>query len=334
LPLKIFIADRNLMSSQLLAESLGRDTDLQVISVAPAAKILSVPTTEGSAIAVISAELDSTPRKGLQLARSLLARNHDFSIIILLDYLEREAVVASFRSGASAVFCRTLPVAEFRHCISSVSRGRLWAGRKETEYLLQAIRSAPSCDGIGELSKLTKREVAVAELAAQGLSNKQIANELALSEHTIKNYLFRVFEKLNVANRIELLFLMLKGQSNDLTVRPFFEEPLQESAVVAAAEDGFLAAQLVLGIAHLSGNVAQTNNRAAYHWIRMLELNCAAFLEQSRSAINELRSRLKPEEVMELEKGVSHKMQLQELKSKRQTEPMHPRIRAIARLAG
>jgi DNA-binding NarL/FixJ family response regulator len=332
--LKIFIADRNLMSSQLLAESLGRDTDLQVISVASAAKILSVPATEGSAVAIISAELDSTPRKGLQLARSLLAQNHDFSIVILLDYLEREAVVASFRSGASAVFCRAQPAAELRHCIESVSQGRLWAGRKETEYLLQAIRSAPSCDGIGELSKLTKREAAVAELAARGLSNKQIANALALSEHTIKNYLFRIFEKLNVANRIELLFLMLKGQYNDLTVRLFFEESLQESAVVAAAEDGFLVAQLALGIAHLSGNVAQKNNRAAYHWIRMLELNSANFLEQSRSAINELKSRLKPEEVTELEKGVSHRIQLQELKSKRQTERMHRQIPAIARLAG
>ena len=52
--------------------------------------------------------------------------------------------------------------------------------------------------------------------AAQGKTNKTIANELGLSEHTIKNYLFRVFEKLGVSSRVELLFyLTTQGQSRD-----------------------------------------------------------------------------------------------------------------------
>ena len=62
----------------------------------------------------------------------------------------------------------------------------------------------------GKLRLLTKRELEVAEHAAQGQSNKQIANELRLSEHTIKNYLFRVFEKLRVSSWSRVAVLVVQ----------------------------------------------------------------------------------------------------------------------------
>ncbi len=59
---------------------------------------------------------------------------------------------------------------------------------------------------------LTMRELQVARCAAKGKTNKAIASELGLSEHTVKNYLFRAFEKLGVSNRVELLlYLMVRG---------------------------------------------------------------------------------------------------------------------------
>ena len=61
---------------------------------------------------------------------------------------------------------------------------------------------------------LSKREIEVVESAVQGHTNKQIARQLRLSEHTVKNYLFRIFEKLGVSNRMELLFL-LSAQNKD-----------------------------------------------------------------------------------------------------------------------
>ncbi len=104
----------------------------------------------------------------------------------------------------------------FRACIERVSRGEIWAGRKEAEYLLAAMRNSPSCDGIDDdkVSVLSKRELEVAECAAQGQSNKQIADQLDLSEHTVKNYLFRIFDKMGVSNRFELLFLLYNARDN------------------------------------------------------------------------------------------------------------------------
>jgi two-component system, NarL family, nitrate/nitrite response regulator NarL len=109
--------------------------------------------------------------------------------------LEREKVIASFRAGAKGVFCRNEPLSELHSCIDRVSQGRIWARAAEAEYLLEAIQSAPTCDGLGEVTSLTKRETAVAELTGQGLSNKQIAQVLGISEHTVKNHLFHIFDK-------------------------------------------------------------------------------------------------------------------------------------------
>ena len=66
----------------------------------------------------------------------------------------------------------------------------------------------------GDSKSLTKRELQVVQCAARGKPNKVIASELFLSEHTVKNYLFRAFEKLGVSSRVELLFhLTMQGQS-------------------------------------------------------------------------------------------------------------------------
>ena len=324
------------MGSQLLAESLGRDPRFEVAAVAPAAKILSLAPTNKPGVAVISAELDSGPTKGLHLARSLRARTHAWSIVILLESVERDSVIAAFRSGAKGIFCRTEPISELRCCIEGVSEGRIWTGHIEGEYLLEALQSAPSCDGVAEITRLTKRETAVAELAAQGLSNKQIAHRLDLSEHTVKNHLFRIFDKLNVANRIELLFAMVYGHNShfgELALRLLFEQRPRESVFVAVAEDGFIPAQFMLGMAHLKGRGVEKNDHAAYYWLRMAELDCNTIFEQSHSAIHELSSSLLPEDITKLEQEISRKVQEhQKRSSERVSEGFQPESAHIHRL--
>ena len=313
-PIPVFIADRNAMNSQLLAESLRRDPRFEVAAVTSAPNFLSVLPPKKPGVAVISAELESGPSKGMQLARSVRARTRDLSIVILLESLEREKVIAAFRSGAKGVFCRSEPLSELHTCIERVSDGRICTGRVETEYLLEAIESAPTCDGLAELRTLTKREVAVADLAAQGLGNKQIAQKLGVSEHTIKNHLFRIFDKLRVANRVELLFLMVKGRDNqygELARRFFSEQKPSECEFIAAAENGFPPAQFMLGMAHLDGKGFEKNDRTAYHWLRMAEMSSVLVLEETRHGIDELKSRLTPQQIQELEQQISQEVQEQ-----------------------
>lgn len=112
------------------------------------------------------------------------------------------------------MFSRSAGLSELGDCIERTSRGEMFAGNIEAEYLLEALRAGPSCDAIDSdtLSTLSKREIEVAECAAKGHTNRQIAEQLGLSEHTVKNYLSRAYEKLGVSTRMELLVLLSKKE--------------------------------------------------------------------------------------------------------------------------
>ena len=310
-PIRVLIADRNRMSSQLLSESLGHDPRFETVAVATAADLLPIVATRRPRVALISADLDSGTKKGLQVARNLNSRHPSVQIVMLLDSGTRESVIAAFRCGAVGVFCRTDPLFELPTCIEHVGRGEIWASRNHSQFLLEALRSAPSCEGIegDKIDLLTHRELQVAECAAQGQSNKQIADQLGLSEHTIKNYLFRIFEKLGVSNRFELLFLLFKECNAQATGRggaPFGTEighPVE--TYLKAAEEGSVAAQFVVGLAHLEGFCVEKNGLSAYYWLRVAEASSSELGHRSRALVEQLRSTVKTDELEALERNVA-----------------------------
>jgi DNA-binding CsgD family transcriptional regulator len=169
--------------------------------------------------------------------------------------------------------------------------------------LLEALRSTPSCEGIeaGKIDQLSPRELQVAERAAQGESNKQIADQLGLSEHTVKNYLFHVFEKLGVSNRFELLFLLFKecnGSTGDraaVTLATEQGHPIE--TYLTAAEEGSVAAQFVVGLAHLEGYCVEKSGVSAYYWLRLAETSSHELGHRSRALVEQLRGAVQAHEI-------------------------------------
>jgi two-component system nitrate/nitrite response regulator NarL len=283
--LRVFVADRNRMSSQLLADSLSKIACFKVSSVAPASDIVSISKNGKADVAVVSGELESGPTHGIQLARLVRDSNPSISIVILLELcgLKREPVIACFRNGARGVFCREDPFPDLCHCIRLVSEGQIWARGVVADYLLEAVATIPSLDALEQLGKLSRQEMKAAVLAAQGFTNKQIANQLGLSEHTIKNYLFHSFEKLRVSNRIELLFLLVNG-------RTYRDEGAG-------------------GLPYPETGAAEQSDHDTYWRLRMAELTSSRIIESTRSSLLELRKRLSMEEIQELEKLISQKLE-------------------------
>ncbi len=313
--IRTLIADRNRMASQLLAESLSQDSRFSVSIAATTVEIIAMCASFRPDVVVISADLESVPRKGLLAARRLSSAYPHINIVMLVE-VTGEEIVASFRNGARGVFCRTEPLSEFKECVLAASQGRIWVHNGGTEFLLDAIKSAPSCDAISQVNTLSKREIEVAELAAQGLTNKQIAAHLALSEHTVKNYLFRVFEKLEISNRIELLFLMVnERKANDANGQHTAAEMTEVDSSVTiqkymqAAHDGFVPAQFVLGLAHLEGYGAEKNHESAYYWLRATENQCSELLRLSKNLIDKLKSQIRINKVEALERALDTMLQ-------------------------
>jgi DNA-binding NarL/FixJ family response regulator len=212
--LTVLIVGRDSFSSGLLAESLRNGLGWNAVALQPVDLLRVLATTE-PALVVISADLSSKSATGFDLTMRVACARPRMPVVILLESSTREAVIRAFHSGARGVFSRQEPINEFIDCVEHVRKGFIWAGREVSDIFLDTFRSlpAPSSLTVDESKTLTNREMQVVQCAARGKSNKTIASELCLSEHTVKNYLFRAFEKMGVSSRVELLFhLTLKGQ--------------------------------------------------------------------------------------------------------------------------
>jgi two-component system nitrate/nitrite response regulator NarL len=206
---RVLIVDRETMSSDLLANALSRVERFEGSAIQPSDLLGALSTTEVDLV-VIAVDANSNPGSSFNLANEVCRAYPNTYVIMLLNQTTHELVINSFRSGARGVFSRQLAMSDFLDCIGHVAKGLIWAGRRETSALLEAFTSIPAPNVLvaSESSELTVRELQVVQCAAKGKTNKSIASELRLSEHTVKNYLFRAFEKLGVSNRVELLFYL------------------------------------------------------------------------------------------------------------------------------
>jgi two-component system nitrate/nitrite response regulator NarL len=208
---RVLAADSTSMSTQLLVEALARDSQFQMIeSPSHVAAILALMKRERPQVAVISAKLGEKGMGGFELVREIRSQSPGTRVIILLDVSDRAAVIESFRAGAQGVFCRTEPFRLLAKCIQCVHGGQVWASSSELQFVLEAlVQPVFSCSNGSGISLLSARETDVVRCVAEGMTNREIAQRLKLTEHTVKNYLFRIFDKLGVSSRVEVVLYAL-----------------------------------------------------------------------------------------------------------------------------
>jgi two-component system nitrate/nitrite response regulator NarL len=210
--IRVLVADDTRIHTQLLADALRRDRQLEVISPpARSRELIETVRLHRVNVVVLSSNLDEEPLRGFELLRQLRASDPGIFAIMLLDSSKRETVLRAFHAGARGIFSRHDSVETLSKCIRSVYQGEIWANSQQMSFAVEALASSPvvrAVDANG-LSLLSKREMDVVRSLAEGLTNREIAERLGLSQHTIKNYLFRVYDKLGVSSRLELLFMTL-----------------------------------------------------------------------------------------------------------------------------
>lgn len=210
--IRVLVADDTRIHTQLLADALRRDHQLEVVSLPPRSRDLIESVRQHKVgVVVLSSNLDEEPLRGFELLRQLRASDADIPAIMLLDSSKREAVLQAFRAGARGIFSRHDSLETLSKCIRSVYQGQIWANSQQLSFAVEALASSPEVRAVDSngLSLLSKREMDVVRSLAEGLTNREIAQRLGLSQHTIKNYLFRVYDKLGVSSRLELLFMTL-----------------------------------------------------------------------------------------------------------------------------
>lgn len=214
----VLISEPNKMYCDLLKKAfyVVRNRFQVVASASTTAEILIGIEETRPHVAIVSANLQDGPLTGIRLLPEIRRINSDTRTLVALEAPEPDLVIEAFRFGADGVFCRNSPFDLLCKSVEAVSQGQIWASNDELRYVLNAFAKSSKqrkMDSNVE-SRMTKREAEVVRLAVEGLSNREIGQQLGLTEHTVKNYLFRVFDKLGVSNRVELVLSCLRQEED------------------------------------------------------------------------------------------------------------------------
>lgn len=199
-----------LMSRALEASSYG----IKVVSMSVSSQFSAEAQLNHAHVAVINATLKEGALSGFTLLRRLRKTCPMVRCVMLLDGDERVVVIESFRSGAVGVCEREHSYELLCKCITCVHRGQVWANSQQMRYLLEALSSG-TASRIADRQRgllLTQREQEIVCRVAEGLKNREIAEALNVNEHTVKYHLFRIFERLGISSRAELIVYLIAGQ--------------------------------------------------------------------------------------------------------------------------
>ncbi len=163
---------------------------------------------------VILMDISMPVMNGIDAARQIKEIVPDIKIIMLTSFNEEKQVFAAFHSGANAYCLKNIKPQELVNVINSVINGAIWIDSSIASYILQLFHSETAVNAIKEQEHndfdLTAREMDILKLVAAGKSNKEIADELILSIHTVKNHLKNILQKLCVEDRTQAAILAIK----------------------------------------------------------------------------------------------------------------------------
>ena len=301
--IRVLVADSTRIHTRLLADSLMRHSDLEVIPFEfDSAGLVAAATAENVDLLIISSTLDEQHARGLDLLREMRELRPDIRAIVLQSSSKDEATEQAFRAGARGVFGRNEPLDLLSKCVRCVSRGEIWANHRQLGTAIAALADSPSVRAVSAngVNLLSKREAEVVRCLAEGLTNREIGQRLKLSQHTIKNYLFRVFNKLGVSSRVELLFMALSQPSLEhprkLDGQGKGRHPQKETdAIRKSAEAGAPAAQLALSRLFLARQASPQDLIDAYMW----------YLVATRQAGEMIANMMSPQQVEEAQQKAS-----------------------------
>ncbi len=198
---------------------LFRNGVIQTLQVEPDIEIVGQATTAPEAIRLAGELLPDVillditiPGGGLNAAQTIAATSPVTKIIMLTASEAEEDVLTALKAGARGYILKGVSAPELIKIVRDVYAGEPYVTPALAASLLFELRgSSPERKpAASPLDELTDREHEILELVAAGRSNKEIAQQLFLSEKTIKHYMTNILQKLQVRNRVEAALLAQK----------------------------------------------------------------------------------------------------------------------------
>ena len=213
--INIVIADEHRFTRESLKMVLNKEKNIQIIGEATNCNEIFdvIGTLKPDIILLNILILETDVDCGISLIRK---KRKDIKILMLSYEVDEEIIFQALKKGARGYVSYNTSISSLAKAIKAVNRGELWVERKMISRFFEAQADSGESGSKGKNrpsgNGLTVREQEVLSCLAKGFTNKELAEELFISEKTVKSHLNSIFRKLNVTRRLEAtLYAIKKG---------------------------------------------------------------------------------------------------------------------------
>ena len=206
-PIRVLLADDHVMVREGTRQILERQPDLSVVGEAGDG-LETIALVESEHPDVVVVDISMPVMNGIEATKEIKRIAPQTAILVLTAYDDDEYVFAILEAGAAGYLLKNARGSELIEAVRQVAAGESalhpTIARKLLKYVAQSKATTPEED------MLTDREQEVLTLAAQGLSNRQIGEELFVSPRTVQSHMANIFGKLEVGSRTEAVMYALR----------------------------------------------------------------------------------------------------------------------------
>src|SRR5438445_866517 len=207
-PIRVIVADTQAIFRVGLRKIFALEDDIRVVGQAESLDQTVAAIQKFSAdIVIFEAALSPNPAAAVS---DLLRQSTSCRLVVVLQEPDQEMTLDLFRRGAHGIVSREIEPELLVECLRKVAQGESWLESRAVAWVLEAYRTQ-SVRPAGSRPKvsLTPKESLIVSCVTQGMKNKEIALRVGTTEQVVKNYLRKVYDKLGVADRLELALYCL-----------------------------------------------------------------------------------------------------------------------------
>ncbi len=231
---RVIVADTQAIFRAGLRKVFALEDDIRVVGQAETmAQTQSAAAKFTADVLIFEAALTPNP---VEAVAEMLRQNPNLRIVVVTPGADEELTLDLFRRGAHGIVSREVEPELLVECLRKVVAGETWLDPQGVRWVMEAYRSQTNRPaGSRPKVQLTPKETLIVSCVTQGMKNKEIALRVGTTEQVVKNYLRKVYDKLGVADRLELALYCLNHHVVDNTKVPPLPVPSENGAANAAA---------------------------------------------------------------------------------------------------
>ena len=232
---RVIVADTQAIFRAGLRKVFALEDDIRVVGQAETlAQTQSAAAKFTADVLIFEAALTPNP---VDAVAELLRQNPQLRVVVVTPGADEELTLDLFRRGAHGIVSREVEPELLVECLRKVADGETWLDNQGMHWVMEAYRNQTNRPaGSRPKVQLTPKETLIVSCVTQGMKNKEIALRVGTTEQVVKNYLRKVYDKLGVADRLELALYCLNHHVVDNTkVPPLPTAPVNGHAASAAA---------------------------------------------------------------------------------------------------